>query len=792
MFKDEARIAVQLQHGNIAQIYNLGHELDSFYIALEFVAGRDLRAIFDRCKKQRTTVPLAQVCFIVMKVCEGLDYAHNKKDKTGQPLNIVHRDVSPPNIIVSYEGEVKIVDFGVVKAAGRVSQTQAGILKGKFGYMSPEQVKGHPLDRRCDVFSVGVCMWELLTGRRLFHGETDFSTLEKVRSGEVEPPSSINPEIPPELEAIVLKALAAEPTQRYQSASELHDALQAFLFSKELFYSRKDLAAWMRVNYSAEIEAEKERDRNHRPDIERFKLSRRQGDGAGKPSTLPPIPRTTLAPGTALPRPIQAAVAAAVAEAAGEKRTEPPKPRGRAKTLLTSALASPSHPPKAPTELPPSAQAAAAPTPVKKDAASARAGGLEWDDDELETRLFDSPPAESEGGREDSVPPLDDLAGSAQDLARSFAGANTNLAARTRTNDPFDPESLVSNGQDGQRGNGRRRGTTNPAGGTGWSSRTLSRQVAPVAPSYSTEIGEVPKRSPLMIYGAIGGGVVAIGLLFMVFSGGKEGPAENNVNPAAPTSAVDLSAQTGIKVHVQPADAQVTIDATQYLGAADRVAARLPPGQHKVVVEGSTASKTGYVRHEQMVTVENGKFAEINVKLEPKSVKVVISSNEPKAKLSVVAGDLVTKVGRGSGETTIERDPGVSYIIRGETDDGRVVDQPVKFDENDTKEVRLEFAEAAEDEPEVKQPESDRPSVSRSSHSRPKTAAKTAMLKIGTELGLPPAQVYVDGKAAGTTPVRVSVTPGTHKVRWVWKSGQTANESAEVADGGAVSVKGRY
>ncbi|HEY0132703.1 MAG TPA: serine/threonine-protein kinase, partial [Nannocystis sp.] len=259
MFKDEAKIAGQLNHGNIAQIYNLGQQGDSFYIALEYVAGKDLRNIFTRCQQQGRPMPIAQACFIVMKVSEGLDYAHNKRDKHGRHLNIVHRDVSPPNVLVSYEGEVKLIDFGVAKAAGRVSRTQAGILKGKFGYMSPEQVRGMPLDRRSDVFSLGVVLYETLVGQRLFQGDTDFATLEMVRTVDVPAPSSKNPEIPKDLEAILMKALSGEPETRYQTAMELHDELQAFMFQHGMFYSRKDLAAWMRKQYAREIELEKDK-----------------------------------------------------------------------------------------------------------------------------------------------------------------------------------------------------------------------------------------------------------------------------------------------------------------------------------------------------------------------------------------------------------------------------------------------------------------------------------------------------------------------------------------------------
>ncbi len=256
MFVDEAKIAVQLNHANIAQVFDLGKEGDAYYIAMEYVHGKDLRAIFDRCREMGQPMPIAQACFIVMKVCEGLDYAHNKRDPSGRELGLVHRDISPQNILISYEGEVKIIDFGIAKAVGRVSKTQAGILKGKFGYMSPEQVRGLPLDRRSDVFSVGIVLYELLTGERLFVGESDFSTLEKVRNVEILPPSTYNRRIPEELERIVLKALAKDVEDRYQTAIDLHDELQAFMYSAGEFYSSKDLANWMKRVFAREIEEE--------------------------------------------------------------------------------------------------------------------------------------------------------------------------------------------------------------------------------------------------------------------------------------------------------------------------------------------------------------------------------------------------------------------------------------------------------------------------------------------------------------------------------------------------------
>ena len=260
MFVDEAKIAVQLNHANIAQIFDLGKVGDSYFIALEYVQGKDLRAIFNRCRSRGEPLPVPLACFSIMKVCEGLDYAHQKRDAGGSFLNLVHRDVSPQNLLVSYEGEVKVIDFGIAKAAGKAGKTQAGILKGKFGYMSPEQVLGMEIDRRSDVFGVGICLYELLTGERLFIAETDFATLEKVRNVDVMPPSTYNRKIPEELEQIVMRALARDREVRYQTAMELHDELQGFLYSSGSPAGRKELSAFMHRMFGEEIERENKRD----------------------------------------------------------------------------------------------------------------------------------------------------------------------------------------------------------------------------------------------------------------------------------------------------------------------------------------------------------------------------------------------------------------------------------------------------------------------------------------------------------------------------------------------------
>lgn len=260
MFVNEAKLAVQLTHANIAQINDLGNINGDYYIAMEYVPGHDLRVIFDRCVRTGQKLDIACVCYIVSKVCEGLDYAHNKKDANGNPMNIIHRDISPQNILISYDGECKLIDFGIAKASTQSNATQVGILKGKFSYMSPEQVSGKTnIDRRSDIFALGIVLFEMLTLKRLFLGQSDFETLEKIRKVEVSPPTLYNSAIPEELEDIVLKALEKDVTQRYQSAQELQEALQRFMFKQNMYYTAKDLSEFMHAMFAQEIALEQKK-----------------------------------------------------------------------------------------------------------------------------------------------------------------------------------------------------------------------------------------------------------------------------------------------------------------------------------------------------------------------------------------------------------------------------------------------------------------------------------------------------------------------------------------------------
>ncbi len=245
MFEDEARIASQLEHPYIARCLDFGHVDNDWYIAFEYVSGKDLRALFGRCSKNGEPPPLWFLCYVFGRIAEGLAYAHARKDASGAPVSIVHRDVSPQNIVVSYDGDVKLIDFGIAKAAGKLSRTQVGSIKGKFGYMSPEQVRGLEVDLRADIFAMGICLWELITLQRLFNAENELLVIEKVRSLRVEPPSRYNPRCPPERDRIVLKALAKDPDERYRAAKDVYRDLNHVAGSLGLA-SREQIAQYMR------------------------------------------------------------------------------------------------------------------------------------------------------------------------------------------------------------------------------------------------------------------------------------------------------------------------------------------------------------------------------------------------------------------------------------------------------------------------------------------------------------------------------------------------------------------
>jgi serine/threonine protein kinase len=253
MFLDESRVLAQLQHPSVIEAFEIGEIDDTPYIALEYVYGQDARALFHETRRAEQRIPIAIACYVIARVCEGLHHAHEQTDAHGQSLGIVHRDVSLQNILLSYNGDVKLTDFGIVVSAENVARTDMGVVKGKFGYMSPEQINGAALDRRSDVFAVGICLYELLTGERLFSGENDYKAVERVRNVDFEPPSALNRQIPSRLERIVMKALAKHPRERYESTNDLRRALQSFMAEANEFVSSDDLGAYMRDTFANEL-----------------------------------------------------------------------------------------------------------------------------------------------------------------------------------------------------------------------------------------------------------------------------------------------------------------------------------------------------------------------------------------------------------------------------------------------------------------------------------------------------------------------------------------------------------
>jgi serine/threonine-protein kinase len=255
-FLDEGNIVVQLTHGNIVPVFDMGRDGDDYYIAMEYLPGRDLREIVRRLKLDAAKLPIELALMIIIEVCKGLSYAHRKSDDAGRPLELVHRDVSPSNILVSREGDVRIIDFGIARATSRSQRTSSGQIQGKFCYMSPEQANAKLVDARSDIFSTAVVLYELLCGQRPFDGANDLDTLERVRQAEHEPVRSLRPEVSPELDAIVSRALSRDPAERYQSIDRLQVELTQQLYASGAMPTGQDLAAFLNALFPEGLERE--------------------------------------------------------------------------------------------------------------------------------------------------------------------------------------------------------------------------------------------------------------------------------------------------------------------------------------------------------------------------------------------------------------------------------------------------------------------------------------------------------------------------------------------------------
>lgn len=246
MFLDEARLSAQLSHSNCVQVFDIGVGDNAYFIVMEFVDGADLKAVIDYLKAKNRQFPLEIAVLISVRICEGLTYAHELTSPEGKPLHVVHRDMSPPNVLITKHGEVKIVDFGLAKASSQLEKSEPGIIKGKFSYLSPEAALGGEVDHRTDIFAVGIILWELLSGRRLFMGDTDFATVKQVQQAVIPSLHAIRPDVPVELDRILQRALAKDPNDRYGSARDLGRDLTALLYKQGKPVSAFDIAELVR------------------------------------------------------------------------------------------------------------------------------------------------------------------------------------------------------------------------------------------------------------------------------------------------------------------------------------------------------------------------------------------------------------------------------------------------------------------------------------------------------------------------------------------------------------------
>lgn len=266
MFLDEARLGARLNHANIVTVFDIGAADNTYFIVMEFVDGANLKTVLEVLKKEGKRPGVKEMLYIGMEICRGLSHAHDLRDESGKLLNIVHRDISPPNILLTKGGEVKVTDFGLAKATTQLEKTDPGVVKGKFSYLSPEAAMGQEVDARADVFAVGIVLWEALAGRRLFLGESDYETVKKVQKAEIPSLSSFNPDVDADLEALLAKAMAKDREERFQSAHALGDAIADYLFQRRLKVTSYDVGRMVQ-HVVALREEEKRRERERKADV---------------------------------------------------------------------------------------------------------------------------------------------------------------------------------------------------------------------------------------------------------------------------------------------------------------------------------------------------------------------------------------------------------------------------------------------------------------------------------------------------------------------------------------------
>lgn len=783
MFIDEAKISVQLNHANIAQTFELGRIAETYYIALEFVPGRDLRAVFERMRRRNDVVPAELACYVMSRVAEGLDYAHRKKDASGRDLSIVHRDISPQNVLVSYEGEVKLIDFGIAKAAGKMMKTQAGILKGKFGYMSPEQVRGLPVDRRSDIFAAGIVLYELLVGDRLFTGDSDYSVLEKVRSANIPRPSNMRRSVPQPLEKIVLRALAKDPDDRYQHASELVADLQRFLLAQERLFTREDLSAFIKGSFADEFEREKKSTLDSQgmdlhlgddgtPALPQnaesnelairslgAKSDRPRLEGAAARSSMPPTPPTEAygsdparRDGERRPSPLRPSRLASAALAAETDKVDLAPLRSfeddEDTATETDPLARASLPRLSPddemtptpddrlreevivTDLPTRIGRANNPPPVASQPPGARALSAPPRTTRMPVAITDhlplpprrAPPPVAEAGDEDEVS-VDERGGRARPLSRSAGQPLSRGALRGLSDDDDEGEST---------------------------------EVSSGAPVYTPR-----RRSQWAIVPIAGAIALVIGFLTLRavqhrWPFGRGNRPDDDLAAQALSPVVAEIPLGSLKVTTDPADAQLFVDQRLVKPGGDRpfLSEHVEAG----VVHALVAKKDGFRDASTTVTLTKGATREVSLKLKALNATLSIVSTPLGATILIDDRD-VAKTPEKIG--TLK--PG-TYRLRVELKCYRPVERSITLKDDVALDLNLEPIPGACLAP--RQQKSDEPGVLRL-------------------MARPPARVFVDGTDTGlTTPLQeFAIAPGRHKIRLVSDSGRSDELEVDIVAG---------
>jgi len=755
MFIDEAKISVQLTHANIAQIFDLGRVDESYFIALEYVYGKDMRAVFNRARNRGEPLPVPMACFTTMKLCEGLDYAHNKKDPSGASLELVHRDVSPQNILLSYDGDVKVIDFGIAKAAGKVGKTQAGILKGKFGYMSPEQVKGMDLDRRSDIFGVGICLYEMLTGERLFVGESDFSTLEKVRNVDIMPPSTYNRRIPEELEQIVLKALARNREDRYQTAMELHDDLQSFMYTSGNFFGRKDLSVYMKKVFAEELEKESARDAEYDA-VGVPSGSSNENTGLHAFDNLEPVSTVSALHDMNAPLPAPARAANVAQQAPATRQpTLLGMPAARAATAapVISRRSSPSVPP-------PSPRAQSVPPVRTRSSAGSRPAGssprldMDWDDEEMSTQIYDKP---------------EDVAAGIGSMPQPMSAPIATPPARSVSPVATPSRASVPPGSRPSRQGLAAAVAPAAAAGPARKSRGAMFRDDPTDVLNSEDIDFVrpgsapsPRRGAMMAMAAAVGVVMVLIAALIIFRAPKGGT---------------------IHLTTTPKDAIVKIDGVPVLGnASPFVIANVEPDVPHIV----EISKDGYRTWSQPVAVQPGQGFDLSVPLDPLQTETgfAIDSRPTGARVYVdgreIARTPIRITNLSAGLHHIRIDNGAEYGPY-ETPINVTANQVVELPTAVLEPNRARPPEVVQPQERTPAPPSPRQPDDRVADPRPRpqpldrpqpierrapaAPAGRGVLRINSR---PWSQVFVDGQLIGNTPqMNIELPAGTHRVTLV-------------------------